>query len=285
MGQIVGVHGIGQQLLGPKQLHDSWSSALVDGVAAAGEKIESGALTVAFYGDIYRAAGRRRAAGNASYRVDDVQSDEASLLVKWWECASELERLRVPAPDLTMRGTPSAIQAGLRALARSRYFAGIAENMMIGNLKQVRRYFRESETRVAAQHAVNLAVTEDTRLIIAHSLGSVVAYEALHTYAQERNWRNVKSFISLGSPLGIPNLIFDALCPMPVNGKGSWPPGLSCWTNISDDGDIVALNKQLASLFTGPLIDVEVSNEATAHDVAPYLSDRLTGRSVLDALK
>jgi len=110
---------------------------------------------------------------------------------------------------------------------------------MIGDLKQVTRYLKEPEIRVQAQKAVDDVVTEDTRVLVAHSLGSVVTYEALHTYSSSSRWKNVATLVTIGSPLGIPKVIFDRLKPQPAGGKGKWPPGIKRWVNISDDGDVV----------------------------------------------
>ena len=286
MAQIVGVHGIAQQLQGSAELEDDWVLALIDGVRAAGAELPKDVLRIAFYGDLYRDPGNKRAAGEKEWRPDEVSKDEAELLMAWWQAAAEVEPGRVISPAAVTRGTlDDTVQKGLLALARSSFFASVTVSAMIGDLKQVRRYLREPAVRKAAQHAVHDAVKPDTRLIIGHSLGSVVAYEALHTHGHEPNWERVSGFITIGSPLGIPNLIFDALEPPPQKGVGAWPAGIQRWSNISDDGDIVALRKVLAPLFPGPLTDYRVSNEARAHEARPYLSARITGQAVLEALR
>ena len=96
-------------------------------------------------------------------------------------------------------------------------------------------------------------------------------------------------FVTLGSPLGIPNVIFDQLVPQPAAGRGVWPKRIAKWTNVSDDGDIVALVKKLGPLFGGvlvdsELIDIRIHNGATAHDVKPYLTAAETGAAICHAL-
>jgi pimeloyl-ACP methyl ester carboxylesterase len=99
------------------------------------------------------------------------------------------------------------------------------ERALIFALKQVRWYFQDPEIRMAVQQRVADAMTNDTRLLIGHSLGSVVAYEALAAHPQ---WP-VKAFVSLGSPLGIRGLIFDRLQPPlatgPTPGQGRYDHG------------------------------------------------------------
>jgi hypothetical protein len=104
----------------------------------------------------------------------------------------------------------------------------------------------------------------------------VVAYEALAAHPE---WP-ARKLVTLGSPLGIRNLIFDRLRPAPVNGTGAWPGAVSAWTNVADAGDIVALNKRLASLFGSRVQDESIDNGAKAHDVCPYLTSAKTGQAI-----
>ena len=83
--------------------------------------------------------------------------------------------------------------------------------------------------------------------MIGHSLGSVVAYEYL---CRDRP-ASVELLVTLGSPLGIPNVVFDKLTPAPVGGAGAWPGRVAAWVNVADPDDIVALRKDLAPLFPG----------------------------------
>ncbi|MBB6547170.1 hypothetical protein [Nonomuraea rubra] len=61
---------------------------------------------------------------------------------------------------------------------------------------------------------------------MAHSLGSVVVYEVLWAHPDLR----VNRLVTLGSPLGMPGVVFDRLDPAPGQ-RGSRPPGVSEWVN------------------------------------------------------
>jgi pimeloyl-ACP methyl ester carboxylesterase len=123
-------------------------------------------------------------------------------------------------------------------------------------------------------------------VLIGHSLGSVVAYEALCAHPE---WA-VHTFVTLGSPLGIRNLIFDYLRPPPKDGLGSWPGSIRRWANISDRGDVVALVKGLAPFFskTGSpelaIRDASIDNGATAHNIELYLTAEETGNAIAAGL-
>ncbi len=152
--------------------------------------------------------------------------------------------------------------------------------MVIWNLKQVRRYFIDGDLRAAVRQRVADEIGPETRLLVGHSLGSVVAYESLVAHPE---WP-VRALVTLGSPLGIRRLVFDRLDPPPAQGHGVWPAGIATWTNVADRGDVVALEKRLAPLFDDRLRDLSVDNGALAHDVQPYLTAKETGAAIAAAL-
>jgi hypothetical protein len=281
MSRIVLIHGIGQQYKGPESLRGEWQPALNDGIlAAGGTKISTDDIGIAFYGDLFRPNGRR--IGEPDLDASDVIDPfDKELLLAWWESAAS-EDPRVPAPyDGTRVRTPYLVQRALGALGHSRFFAGIAERALIMNLRQVRRYFTEPDLRQAIINRVNICVGPRTRVIVGHSLGSVVAYEALCAHPQ---W-TINTFVTLGSPLGMRGLVFDRLSPAPKAGRGAWPGQTDKWVNVFDNGDIVATEKYLSSLFGPEVLDHAVHNGSHAHDVRPYLTARETGTAIVHAMR
>ncbi|MFV2103045.1 hypothetical protein [Micromonospora sp. LOL_024] len=281
MGRVVLVHGVAQQTMGPETLAAQWLPALRDGVALAGGTLSSATVTMAFYGDVFRPAGTR-SLGEPPLTADDVTDPlDQELLLTWWAEAARIDP-GVCGPAATTRlRTPFVIQRALDALSHSRFFSGLADHLLVGALRQVRRYLTDDEIRQRIRQRVLDALTEDTRLLVAHSLGSVVAYEALHAVGAAYP----QALVTLGSPLGIRGMIFDRLAPAPRAGAGQWPPQLESWTNIADRGDVVALVKTLAPVFPGALTDVSVHNGTKAHDARPYLTARETGDAVRTALE
>ena len=286
MALIVGVHGIAQQGKGAPKLVNEWWPSLESGVTNAGRTVPPNALSCAFYGGLFRGPESLRAIDPPYVPADVADPFERELLTALWVEAASREPRRVVAPeaeDLRLP-VPKTVQAGLQALSKSKLFTRVAEAALIFDLKQVKLYMKDESIRSAAQDAVNAVVGTDTRVIVAHSLGSVVAYEALHRFADQPNWSNVRTFVTLGSPLGIANLIFHALRPRPVKGQGVWPRRLKRWTNISDDYDVVALQKRLQDFFDGGIVDVRIDNGATAHDASPYLTAKATGVAITNGL-
>jgi hypothetical protein len=278
MATIIGVHGIGHQFGGENALSAQWLPALKDGLARAGrEWPEEVSFKCAFYGDLFRPQGK---GAMPPYDAQDVDAWESQMLELWWAEAARTDP-GVRAPDeLTKAGAMSVVQKALDALTRSRFFAGVLEKIMISDLKQVHQYFHDPVTRLAARARIEERVTGDTRVIVAHSLGSVVAYEALCANPQ---W-SVQHLITLGSPLGIRHLIFDALDPAPRRELGLWPGSVEHWTNVSDSSDVVALTKRLEPLFMPRIVDVSVGNGMKVHDAGRYLNTREVGDAIAAAL-
>lgn len=282
MTRVVLVHGIAQEAKGPATLLADWYPALSDGLAlAAGPRVARDEVSMAFYGDLFRPAGHR-GLGAPELDASDVQDGiERELLLQWWETAADLEaRVAGPAAQARLR-TPLLVQRALNALSHSSFFAGLSERMMISSARQVRRYFTEPGVRMAIQGRIARCVTPETKVIVAHSLGTVAAYEALHALADGPPL----TLVTLGSPLAVRNLVFERLLPRPTDGRARRPAPVERWTNVADVGDVVALAKELAPLFGDGVRDVRVHNGARAHDVRPYLTARETGRAVADALR
>jgi hypothetical protein len=75
--------------------------------------------------------------------------------------------------------------------------------------------------------------------------------------------------------------MFDRLLPPMADGpgvRGVWPAPIPKWTNIVDDGDVVALVKDLKPLFGERIRGFAVRNGSHAHDVRPYLAAPRPGR-------
>lgn len=287
MARIVAVHGVGQQLKGRSTLHRIWLPALQDGIRLAGGGIASSDLSCAFYGDLFRPKGRTLAVATPPLTAKDVQAGfDADLLELWWAEAAVVDDNVIDPRARTLVRTPSTVQAALRALTNSRFFAGLALRALIFDLHQVRRYFTEPTLRMEIRRRVMQALSDDTEVVVAHSLGTVVAYEALH----QQPSRPPCTFVTLGSPLGIRNLIFDRLDPAPFSDDcgrlaAKWPECVKSWTNIVDLADVVALVKDLRYLFGDRINGISIANGAKAHDVTPYLTAVETGAAILSGLQ
>lgn len=106
------------------------------------------------------------------------------------------------------------------------------------------------------------------RVVIAHSLGSVVTYEAFWAHPD----LSTELLITLGSPLGMANVVFERLTPLPALGRGARPPGVRRWINIADKDDIAAIPPVLRDHFDGIERDVACNIDwLDFHTVRNYL--------------
>ena len=280
MATVVAVHGIGQQFKGAPILVREWWPALRSGLQLANADFsDESDFVCPFYGHLFRPS--EALSTTTTYRAEDLDPEDRTLLELWWRAAAEAEPDMVPSPeefaaDKTLVRWPQIVQRALNALAKSTFWAGISQHLLLGDLKQVVHYLNNPEVHAKVLGAVINNITADTQVVIGHSLGSVVAYEALCCKSE-----NVISFLSLGSPLGIRNLIFAKLTPRPnAAGMGAWPGHVRHWTNIADRGDVVALQKQLAPLFGDKVKDVLVNNGSNAHHGERYLTTREAGEAI-----
>ncbi|MGH3778647.1 MAG: hypothetical protein ACRDRR_23390 [Pseudonocardiaceae bacterium] len=287
MRRVVCIHGVGQQRETASTLHGQWAPALCGGVQLAGGQLAQDDVCCAAYGDLFRPPGRPLAMGDPLIRVEDLHMFERDLLAQWWTEAARSDPGVIALHARSLARTPRGVQAALRALSGSRFFAAVGQRALLGNLRQVRDYLHQPEVRQEARRRVAGAVDKDTRVLVGHSLGSVVAYEAL---CANPDWP-VRMLVTLGSPLGIANLIFDRLQPTPWlasaagrDPRGRWPGKERIWNNIADEADVVAMVKDLRPLFGAQVHCWVVDNGAHAHDVKPYLTAVETGRAVLAGL-
>jgi hypothetical protein len=289
MAAMVGIHGIAQQFRGGFQLGTVWFDALRDGLAAAGYRVAADALApgdlrVAYFGDLFRPRGAM-AAQEPPFSAADVQPGlERDLLAELYRAAVAQDPSLGP-PAGSMGPGRAAVQVMLERLLRSGTFARVAQRAFVGNLKQVTRFLTDRAVKDLVLARVHEQVGEGTGVLIGHSLGSVVAYEYLCRYRPP----SVKLLVTLGSPLGIPRLVFDRLTPVPADHRGAWPGAVARWVNVADPDDIVALRKQLAGLFPGPspdraVDDRLVDNGDQPHAIDRYLNARQTGSVLGDVL-
>ena len=147
----------------------------------------------------------------------------------------------------------------------------LVENLVRQFVTEVSIYMHplHHEARRAAQSLVaSFIASHNPRIVIAHSLGSVVAYEAFWAYPELRT----ELLITIGSPLALPTQIFEKLVPTPADGRGKRPPGVARWINFADVGDIVAIPKNLSKFFDGLDLDNEVSaGWMCTHSCSTYL--------------
>jgi hypothetical protein len=117
-------------------------------------------------------------------------------------------------------------------------------------------------------------------VVVAHSLGTVVAYNVLRRDGAELHLK-VPLFVTLGSPLAI-SVVKKALRPI------AHPRCVGRWFNAMDDRDVVALFPLTADHFeVDPAIEnkVDVDNPTqNRHGISGYLGDPEVARRIYEAV-
>lgn len=277
MDRVVCIHGIAQELKSSDSLLAEWAPSLCGGVSNAGGRLDPAEVHMAFYGGLFRPPGSKGATDIPNYKPGDVDHPlEIALVGDIYDALDE------PGPSSSGAKAGAAqrtVGHMLQAIASTPYFGHATQRVVIWFIKQVRRYVTEPNIRGAAQQSLIDCIGTETRIVVAHSLGSVVAYETLCA----RPDFPVRTLITLGSPLGTPALLSRFVPPVRL-GSAQWPAGLERWFNIADAADIVALRKELRPLYGDLVLDQVVHNGATMHNVLPYLTAPQTGRAILSGL-
>jgi hypothetical protein len=294
--KVAAIHGIGNRFEGFETIAAAWLPAMNSGLREAGfSVIAPSDFIPIFFGSIFRLSETRgndfSLTGEDEEWVRQITLEfhrEAARLARANEAGrddkGEDPRIQPPgewdyAGELSRGRTPESLQAILRQLSKSRFFKALGpERLLLADLREVRRFLHDKPIKAGVLARFEGCIESGTRVLIGHSLGSVVAYEGL---CRNPQWK-IDTFVTLGSPLGIRNIVFDALTPAPANGRGVWP-NVRRWVNIADRGDIVALEKNLSKFF-GPVEDVPIYNGWAAHDVRRYLTAKETGRAIGEGL-
>ncbi len=281
MSRIVCVHGIHQEYESRETLLALWVPALCGGVSNAGGRLDPAEIDMAFYGKFFRPQ-----EGNAvtkggkeaipSYAPGDLDN---RFEIEFLRSLYEGSMSKNSDAETMKSGIARSTAAMLQAMAKTPFFGDVAQNVVIWYLKQVSKYITNPTVKAAARTVVLNAVRDDTRVLVAHSLGSVIAWETLCA----NPYLPIRTLITLGSPLGVPALL-PRLDP-PVNPPGQWPEEVTHWINIADGTDLVALEKHLSNVFGRKVEDYLVENGATMHNIRPYLTSLELGGAIIGALK
>ncbi|MEU3912061.1 serine peptidase [Streptomyces sp. NPDC029721] len=272
---IVAVHGIGNHLSGRSpgqaaiELAGQWRLKLQHGFSAAGLNGHLlPALHAAYYAHHTHAAERQAAVLD----IPALDEREESVVIAW--------ALALGSP--TLRERQGLVTAPLRQVLswvsqRRNIPVGTVIRLAVQLAGEVRRYLHVPQVRDAARSAVAEAIRQvRPRVVLAHSLGSVVTYEALHAHPE----LTVDCFVTLGSPLGLPGGIFDHLVPTPTADRGSRPAGVRYWVNLADTGDLVAVPRRLGDRFPVDQHADTPMGRIDFHTFGAYLSSPLTAAAI-----
>lgn len=295
--QLVLIHGRAQQNKDSDALKAEWLDALRVGLDQSGLTIPITTEDVhfPFYGDtLYQMVGGAgaEAAADVIVRGSGDQDEERFTRAIMREIQQKIgiddaKLAAVAGQDVIERGPLNWewFQGFLRAV--DRYVPHGSGSSIALFTHDVYEYLKNSTIREVIDTGVAEAFTPGIEtVVVAHSLGTVVAYNLLRNQGHLRGWR-VPLLITLGSPLAVNEIrktlraFSPARCPQCVGG----------WSNAMDERDVVALYPLDTASF--PLAPAEpairnktnVRNETSNHHgIAGYLADKEVAKWIYDAL-
>jgi pimeloyl-ACP methyl ester carboxylesterase len=252
---ILLVHGRGMTDRDTLAMRKLWFGALRSGLMATGgdSLVTERDVRVVWYADVLdprATAGCDYEHGDLRAKRDAAEDPDLKSLVSM--AGNLLDALTNMIPD-----TDATSQ--LRALAADASF-----------LSDVRKRCA-SELRLA--QAIDRARGEGRPIIlVAHSLGSLVAYDYLSTRTDSVL---VDRFVTIGSMLGSP--VRHLLIGGDSTDTLSRPPSVKEWVNVRNEQDPFAVPLSIGrDISTNP-----PSDEPDAHEMVGYLRGAATGREVL----
>jgi pimeloyl-ACP methyl ester carboxylesterase len=268
--RLVLVHGIG----GPRQpdaVRNEWIAALANGARDAGhsraaEGLEDGSLAdvvFAYYGHLFQraqeqGAGRYDLDENEAVLLNDLLTEMARALCDAGDepdprTGATLARVIAQLePSGEAEGAGNLVRRAINAAttllgagAWGRAGGWASGRLLVRDLAQVARYLARGEPDQDAssidariREVITGALGPGPALVVAHSLGSVVAFETLHDHAC-----SVPLWVTLGSPLAMRAVVWPKVRPRPP----ATPETVGRWLNFWDRDDVIAARPILES--------------------------------------
>lgn len=293
--KIIFIHGMNQQHYDEETLKQHWLNLFKTGLSHAEQNIELKSLDIKlpFYGDLLT-----KHQLNNSLDLNTILPKSLSHLhfpFHLWHNTSIIEEHSpciTPLPCFNPEQSESLTQrlSVITALTKDHAFKELImflnhypklhETLMHKFLIETYLYLSNSDFMHEVHHRImsHLHPSKD-HIIVAHSLGTVIAYNLLHQF----NHFRVHRFITLGSPLAF-KVIQEKLT-LPI----SRPPQLhGDWFNFySPDDFLTAFPLSEAPFnFEPPIINQAITTLVDKpHQITGYLAHPAVIKSIVDALK
>lgn len=278
--RLIFVHGINQQGKSADEIRSEWLSALEDEFPTSG-KFTTVSVVAPFYGDVLATLVDAPTAEQAvAQGIAEADDDERAFV------AAGLEQIALDA-NLT-RDQIAAVeqeQAVAQGLPHDRRFIAIIRliervspfqgEVALRLLKQAYAYLKRQYVADAVDALVGPELTAGHGVVVAHSLGTVIAFKLLRQHAQQ-----VPLFVTLGSPLAVVSVQSALKRPRLV------PSGVRRWLNAFDVDDFVTLGRGLTTdtFASGIENRISVHKGDDAHAITEYLRDPMVRQAIAGAI-
>ena len=144
-------------------------------------------------------------------------------------------------------------------------FNRVADDVLEAKLRDLHTYYHNPELRDELRGRLRQALLENAGkriLLIAHSMGSIVAYDVLRALGEQDVGARVAHFVTIGAPLGLPHVLNR------IREEGRMirtPSAVGRWTNQADKRDPVALDSHIAGDFRPNASGVQVADDLVSN--------------------
>ncbi|RLJ15691.1 hypothetical protein DJ030_17595 [bacterium endosymbiont of Escarpia laminata] len=245
---IIGIHGLANKPP-EKTLAEWWEQAMLEGLRKnAGINMDSLNFHSVYWADAMYAEpdqnpdAYHEAEGGALKRYDDgwldiVRAKASSINGKMWDSAK------------TLFGIDK-----------------IADMVLEKKLQDLHKYYTDSELREELRKRLKNVILDnkgDRIMLVAHSMGTIIAYDVLRQLGKEDPNIKIDHFVTIGSPLGLPHVKYKISEESPLVRT---PSIVKKWTNLADRRDPVAIDTHLADDYDSNEDGVKVRDDLVIND-------------------
>jgi hypothetical protein len=147
----------------------------------------------------------------------------------------------------------------------------VADKFLQKKFVDLHTYYHNADKRSELRSRLKEEVIknrENRIMLVAHSMGSIIAYDVLRLLGNQESSIKVDHFVTIGSPLGIPHVKYRIT---KESALVRTPSIVKKWSNLSDRRDPVAIDTHLYDDFEANDLGVRVKDDLVLNDwKAPY---------------
>ncbi len=245
---IIGIHGLSNK---PDEstLADWWGKSILEGLKV-NRNIQPGDLN---FHSVYWA--------DYMYPGPDPKPDA------YKEAApGELKRYKDSWMDYLRAQALDVVAEAVDFMKEMTGMSAAAEKVLKEKLPDLHRYYEETDTRNELRGRLEKVVRDNKGkriMVVAHSMGSIIAYDVLRAIGRDDPSCTVDHFVTIGSPLGLPHVKYKIL---QESSLVRTPSIVRKWTNLADRRDPVAADIYLKDDYEANDSGVRVKDDLIMND-------------------
>lgn len=271
---IIGIHGLANK---PHQdiLEDWWNKSIVEGLNV-NEDIQDMNLNfqMVYWADLLY---KNRLHMDETYSFDDLYNHEPYVAAE----DGALKRYKDTWRDELMARALGLVGTTVDSLKQNFGVNSLADWILGKLLKDLAFYYDESRllkendgqpapAKIVLRDRLKkvlLSLRDTEIMLIAHSMGSIIAYDVLRDLGRENSGIKISHFVTIGSPLGLPHVKGKILEERDYASEVRTPTIVTeSWVNYADRKDPVAVDVHLRDDYKPNANDIRVVDDLVLND-------------------